>query len=197
MKKAFLWGGLFLLIFSFAAYATPKNVIIIRHGEKSPGENHINVKGSERAAALAYYFSGTPLYNDPPPTYIFAAATSTDYPSIRPIQTCTPTADFYGLALNIDFYPVETDKLAKEILKNPKYDGATILICWSHEHIPPLARALGAFAPEKWENDIFDQVYFLTYKGSTKPQFSIILQKLMFGDRASFTEQPLASLSVN
>src|SRR5439155_765017 len=77
--------------------------ILIRHAEKIPGENHLDLKGFERASALAFYFSGTPLYNSPPITYIFAAGLSETDSSVRPIQTCTPIANHYKLPLNIDF----------------------------------------------------------------------------------------------
>jgi hypothetical protein len=189
MKKIFLGISIIFATLSFV-WATPKNVIIIRHAEKIQGGNNLNLRGYERAAALAYYFSGTPLYNDPAPTHIFASALSEPDSSVRPIQTCTPIANHYNVPLKIDFKHTETDQLAQEILKNPKYDGSTVLICWSHGHIRPIVLALGGEDPGKWPKDIFDQVYLLSFDGSKKPKLQKILQKLMFGDRASFTDQP-------
>jgi len=190
MKKILLMVlGLFLVNLSFVS-ATPKKVIIIRHAEKIQGGNRLNLKGYERAAALAYYFSGTPIYNDPAPTHIFAAALEEPDSSVRPIQTCTPIANHYKASLNIDFKHTETEKLAHEILTNPKYNNSTVLICWSHGHIRPIALALGGEDPGKWHKDIFDQVYLLTFDGSAKPKLQKILQKLMFGDRASFADNP-------
>jgi hypothetical protein len=191
MKKIFLIAiclifGNFSLIF-----ATPKKVIIIRHAEKIQGGINLNLNGYERSAALAYYFSGTPLYNDPPISHIFATALEEPDSSVRPIQTCTPVANHYKIHLNIDFKHTETDKIAEDILNNPKYNGSTVLICWSHGHIRPMVLALGGEDPGNWPKDIFDQVYLLTYNGSRKPKFEIILQKLMYGDRASFTDAPL------
>ncbi len=169
--------------------AAPKHVILIRHGEKIPGENHINLKGFERAEALPYYFSGTPIYNDPPITHIFATALEEADSSVRPIQTCTPTANHYSLPLNIDFKHTATRDLANELLTNPKYDNSTVLVCWSHGHMREIVTALGAEDPGIWENNIFDQVYFLTFEGNDKPKFEIFLQKLMFGDRATFQDK--------
>lgn len=190
MRKIFLGLGLILGGLS-SALATPKNVIIIRHAEKIQGGNRLNLKGYERSAALPYYFSGTPLYNDPATTHIFATALEEPDSSVRPIQTCTPIASHYKIPLNIDFKHTEVEKLAQEILKNPKYNDSTVLICWSHGHIRPLVLALGGEDPGKWSKEIFDQVYLLTYNPSShKPKFQTILQKLMFGDRASFSEAP-------
>lgn len=190
MKKILLTMSISFATLS-SVWATPKNVIIIRHAEKIPGESHLNLRGHERAAALAHYFSGTPLYNDPAPTHIFAAALSAPDASIRPIQTCTPIANHYNLPLNIAFKRTETNQLAQELLKNPQYDGSTVLICWSHGHIRPIVLALGGEDPGKWPEETFDQVYLLTFDDSTKPKLQKILQKLMFGDRAIFADQSL------
>lgn len=180
-----------LFVSSSLLTALPKNVIIIRHGEKIPGENHINLKGFERANALPYYFSGTPLYNNPPITHIFATGLSETDSSVRPIQTCTPTANHYKLPLNIDFKVDETKELAQELLTNSKYDNTTVLVCWSHGHVRPIILALGAEDPGAWDDRVYDQVYMVTFKPNTKPMFNIILQKLMFGDRATLKDSPL------
>lgn len=184
----------FALVFSlsFRVEATPKNVIIIRHANKAPGEIYLDLEGYERAAALPYYFSKTPLYNNPPITHIFAAGVSKE--SIRPIETCTPTADYFKLPLNIDFKHTQNKELAQEILTNPKYNNSTVLVCWEHWNIRPLEVALGAEDLGPWKGDVFDQVYLLTYEpGNPTPTIQVILQKLMFGDRPTFDspEPPL------
>jgi hypothetical protein len=56
--------------------------------------------------------------------------------------------------------------------------------------------ALGADDPGSWAENIFDQVYILTFEGSSKPKFQQILQKLLFGDRATIKDQPTPSPSV-
>ncbi len=189
LAVAFMLGG------SFGAEAIPKNIIIIRHANKIPGESHLDLEGYERAAALPYYFAKTPLYNAPPITHIFAAGLSDlDKPneSIRPIETCTPTADYLKLPLNIDFKHTQNKELAQEILTNPKYNDSTVLVCWEHWNIRPLEIALGAEDLGHWQEDVFDQVYFLTYEpGNLKPKVQVILQKLMFGDRPTFDSPEL------
>lgn len=190
-KKTFaLVVGIYFGLSSLVS-AEPKNVIIIRHAEKIPNENHIDLKGFERAAALPYYFSSTPIYNDPPITHIFAPALTDADASIRPIQTCTPTSNYYKIPLAIDFKHSETKELAQEILTQQKYEGATVLVCWGHSHIRPIVLALGAEDPGFWDGTIFDLVYFITFEKGKKPKLEKILQKLMFGDRVHFNDAPL------
>jgi hypothetical protein len=195
MKKKYLISSIALLLWSCSEVAaTPTNVIIIRHAEKIPGEKHLSPKGYERAGALPYYFEGTPLYNNPPIAHVFAAGVSDlekSYESIRPIETCTPTADYLRLSLNVDFKPHQEADFAKELLTNPKYNNSTVLVCWPHQYIGDMVQALGAGDPGKWSKEIFDQVYLLTFEqGSTKPKLQKILQKLMFEDRPTFDAAP-------
>ena len=205
-KKILILASLFLLGTIYAVNAipkkvTPKKVIITRHANKIPhlkgaileGPNELDLQGYERAAALAYYFSGTRLYNTPPITHVFATGLKNADSSVRPIETCTPTANHYHLPLNIDFNPTQTKELAQEILTNPKYNGSTILVCWEHHNIRPLVLALGAEDPGKWNADVFDEVYMLVFDETGKPTLTKILQRLMYGDRATFDspEPPL------
>ena len=103
-NKAFLSVmsiSLFLGI-SSQLVAVPKNVILIRHAEKTPGENQLNLKGFERASALPYYFSHTSLYNNPPISHIFASGLQTINGSVRPLQTCSSIANYYNLPSSND-----------------------------------------------------------------------------------------------
>ncbi len=71
-------------------------------------------------------------------------------------------------------------------------------MCWEHDNIPNLIEALGAGNPGVWDDDIFDQVYLLTYKNGEKPQIQKVLQQLMYGDRATVdaTPMPLPEIAV-
>ncbi len=180
----------FLFALSSNLVAHPKNVIIIRHADKVPNGFCLSLQGLERAAALSYYFSGTPFYNTPPIAHIFAAYRGPPKPYIRCKQTCQPIANHLKLSLNTAFNELQFKEVAREILTNPQYDNKTILICWRHNHIPQLVMALGGEDPGFWADDIYDQVYMLTFEGKRPPKFQKILQKLMFGDRATFQEKP-------
>jgi len=193
-------AGIFLIIATLAstAMAKPKNIIITRHADRPLADNCLSLQGLERAAALAYYFAGTPLYNNPPISHVFAEFKGKESSSIRSIQTCTSIATHLNLPLNTSYSQKQTAEFAKEVLTNPKYNDSTVLVCWNHGGINPLVQALGGDDPGKWEGNVFDQVYMLTYEGESKPKFQKILQKLMFGDRATFEDkpQPLPPISV-
>ncbi len=171
--------------------ATPKNVIITRHGEKVfPGGFCLSQQGLERASALSYYFSETQKYNIPPITHVFAAYKWAPHPYIRNQQTCQPIADHLKLPLNISFTDSQLKELSHEILTNPKYNDATVLMCWEHVHIRPLVMAFGGEDPGYWPANVYDQVYMLTFNEKGKPVFQKFLQSLMFGDRATFEDLP-------
>ncbi|HUX79714.1 MAG TPA: histidine phosphatase family protein [Alphaproteobacteria bacterium] len=175
-----------------STFAVPKNVIIIRHADRViPNGVCLSLQGLERAAALAYYFSETPRYNTPPITHIFAAySNQPPQPYVRCKQTCEPTANHLKLPVDLDFNRYQVAEVAKEILTNPKYDNATILMCWEHKHIAPLVVALGGKEPDFLPENIFDQVYMLSFEKDNKPKFQQFLQELLFGDRATFKDEP-------
>lgn len=179
----FLWG------ISISLTALPKNVILIRHAEKTPHHYSLNLKGFERAVALPYYFLYTPLYNNPPISHIFAAGLKGADPLARTVQTCAPTASIYKLPINTDYNHKDTQEIAQEILTNPQYNNSTVLICWTHGYAGDLIQALGGNDPGFWSNDVFDQVYMLSFNKGNSPHFEKILQKLMFGDRQSFGKE--------
>ena len=191
MKKYIFLALFFMSLLSNTVFAIPKNVIITRHGDKVlPHGFCLSLQGLERAASLAYYFSDTPHYNTPPISHIFAAYSGQPKPYIRCQQTCQPTATHLKLPLNTTFTFTEVKEVAHEILTNPLYDNATVLMCWEHEHIASLVMALGGENPGFWPDNIFDQVYLLSYEENNKPKLQKFLQELMFGDRASFKDEP-------
>lgn len=173
-------------------FGKPKNVIIIRHADRVlPNGVCLSLQGLERAAAMAYYFSGTPTYNTPPITHIFAAYSSKPpQPYIRCKETCQPLADHLKLPIDTRFSPHQIEEVANEILTNPKYDNATVFMCWEHMHIAPLVMAFGGEYTGFWPRDVFDQVYMLSFEKYGKPTFQKFLQELVFGDRASFKDEP-------
>lgn len=190
MKKNIL--SLLVFLMPFPVLALPKNVIIVRHGEKIPGKMYLSPKGYERAAALPDYFLNTPSYNTPPIGHILATGLGDlggPKESIRPIETCTPTATRYKLPLNINFKKGDPVAVAQELLTNKKYENQTVLLCWEHREIPKIVTALGGTGISNWPDNIFDQTYLITFKEREKnPEVKLSLQKLMYGDRTNFTD---------
>lgn len=165
-------------------FALPSQMMIIRHGEK-PEEGHgLNLKGRERAEALAPFFSGNNEFlKFGLPVAIYAQKTTPANPSMRPEQTVTPLARALKLVVQTKYEHAEYAKLVEAIKTNPEYEGKTVLICWEHQVIPEMAQLFGAKkAPEKWEGDVFDRVWLIDFLPEQKVSFKDVAQRLLFGD---------------
>jgi broad specificity phosphatase PhoE len=122
----------------------PKQVLIIRHGEKSgdPGVDNtgdgpsLSTRGYERAGALAPYVPA----QFGRPDFLFATRASAN--SNRPVETITPLSKAIGVSIDDKHADKDYGKVASDILGNPKYAGKLVLICWHHGKIPDLAGAL-------------------------------------------------------
>ena len=162
----------------------PKEVLIIRHGEK-PGDPAVDnqadgpdlsTKGYERAAALAIYIPAT--FHQPD----FLFATQPSRHSNRPVETITPLAQALKMTINSNHADDDYQKVADDILQNSKYAGKEVLICWHHGQIPNLAKALGVSNPvDPWPGTVFDRVWRIDYS-SGKAAFQNLPQMLLYGD---------------
>jgi hypothetical protein len=177
-RRQFLASSIGLLTASSAFAADkPKQVLIVRHAEKSGSkfDAHINARGQQRAAALVNLF---PAQFDTPH---FILASRPAPKSNRPVETVTPLA--HALHLNIDtrFADEDYPGLAKFVLTNAAFAGKTVLICWHHDRIPVLAERLGVVHPPKWPAEQFDRVWKIEFADSDVP-FANLPQKLLPGD---------------
>lgn len=180
-RRDFLWGvG---ACFSSAATAraqekTPRQILIIRHAEKSNDKSdiHLNARGKARAAALVRLF---PEQFDTP-EFIFASKASLH--SNRPVETVTPLADALHLTIDNSFPNEDYAALARELLASPIYKGRVILVCWHHGKIPALAAALGVGnPPSPWPDSHYERVWRLDY-GVGGVRFTDAPQHLLPGD---------------
>jgi len=192
MFKTILAGAVFS---SISLLATPAQVIIIRHGEKPPVGNALDPQGEERANALPIFFQTNPLVLDFGfPVAVFAFRPASSDSSIRGIQTITPTADSFGLAVHSPYSSSETTPMAQFVLSQPQYDGKMVLICWEHNNMANLVTAFGAPTPPAYPGSRFDLVYKITFTNPSSPTFCCGLQELMFDDSntlpAGFTPCP-------
>lgn len=152
----------------FAANDTPATgphiILIIRHAEKtgSKTDSDLSQKGFERANALARAIPA----HFPRPDYLIATQRSKS--SNRPVETITPLGKALHEPVEAKYKNKDYEQLAKELFSDPKYAGKTVLIAWHHGNIPELSHALGAKdAPEKWDDNVFDRVWQITYKKGT------------------------------
>jgi hypothetical protein len=91
------------------------------------------------------------------------------------------------LDLPINDHFADTDpnvkKLADAVLNEVAFAAKIVLICWHHDKIPDLAKALGIAKPPKWDGKLFDRVWQITFpKG--KAALKDLPQMLLYGDSA-------------
>lgn len=169
----------------------PVKILIIRHGEKpgdpakdSPDDGpDLSPRGFERAAVLAVYVP----HKFGRPDFLFATHESKH--SNRPVETITPLAQALGIKPNPKHHNKDFQKVADDILRNAKYAGKLVLICWHHSNIPKLAKALGGSAPQDpWPDSVFDRVWSLELTDTisrSKIRVQDIPQMLLFGDSST------------
>ena len=121
--------------------------------------------GKQRAEAYKDYFKNFAVDSKPlEPNVIFAAKDSKQ--SHRPRLTVEPFAKDAKLKIDTRFGNNQSTELAANLRENEQ--GKRILICWRHQYIQALLRALGA-APEtllpdgKWPRDVFDWVIMVSF----------------------------------
>jgi hypothetical protein len=180
----------------------PKQVLIIRHGEKTgdKADVHLSKQGKERAEALYQLFGTSRDRPEPFPTPDFLFAASDEKDSHRPLETVTPLAMKLQLPVNQTYesrLPASLSKdegkktakgpgmlgLRDEVFGEAKYFGKTILVSWRHTTIPELAKTLKASkVPAKWSDDVFDRIWQITYDADGNATFLDRPQRLLPGD---------------
>lgn len=170
-------------------------VIVIRHAEKptakpkrhgvaedgTPDKESLTVRGWRHAGSLAAVFSGEGAHPDGArigrPEHIFASAIgkkrvkaadgrtiTVGSHSRRPLQTVTEMAARLGLT------PVTLHARGEEaaLVADALARQGTVLICWQHEDIPAIGRAIAgadAGVPDAWPGDRYDLVWIFDRKG--------------------------------
>lgn len=170
---------------SFQSFATPAQVMIIRHGEKPPTGEILSLKGQIRAAALAPYFSGTPeLLLFGPPVVVYGERPDTKSPTLRPTETIIPTVKALKVSLNTRYTRNQFPQMVHEILTSPEFDGKNVLICWEHFMIPNIVHAFGVTPmPSQWPGDVYDRTFVIQFnKNGSVKSFHNFPQRLLFGD---------------
>jgi broad specificity phosphatase PhoE len=172
---------------------TAQTVMLIRHAEK-PGPlgsvgvsesgvedpNELSVRGWQRAGALARLFSGK-SHGIAKPDRLIAAATSSDYVSLRSISTLIPLARLLGVPLTQQFAPGEEKALSHHV---DSLEGV-ILIAWEHKKIPTLARFLlnkYEDIPDPWPEGRFDLIWLFIRENGKPRRFSQLPQLLLDHD---------------
>jgi phosphohistidine phosphatase SixA len=155
---------------------TPRFVLVTRHAEKAnanPTSGDLSPDGRARAERLASYLPST----FGAPAFIFSSAISKH--SARPYQTVEPLSKSVGVPIDATIADHDYEVLAHDLLTNPRYVGAGVVICWHHGNIPSLMHALGAKAgtyPDPWERAVFDLILELDYPLAGPPNVTRITE---------------------
>ena len=141
---------------------SPRTILIMRHAEKleDPTNPDLSSDGFARAGKLVSWVPQT----FGRPDYLFASSISKH--SARPYETLKPLAKAIGIPIDATFADQDYGALAHELLTNARYDGAMVLVCWHHGHIPDLAADLRAppnSYPDRWDGSVFNLVLRLDY----------------------------------
>lgn len=178
-----------------AAAASPARLIIVRHGEKAGGLSLCSV-GKERAQALAaqYLSPSSPmsLLKSAPPAAIMAM-------TLHTVETARPIAKAWDMKLiapPIGYVPIRNNryfngklnvinqKVAQDLLDNPRWHGKTVVMVWEHFHIASEAlekefageqatlrqllhldkvKSVPGGVPKTWPNGNYNFFWILTY----------------------------------
>jgi phosphohistidine phosphatase SixA len=149
-----LSAGLFMLSMALDAQGT--TVVLLRHAERQSlfdGDAALSEAGTRRAQALV------PLLENFRPTALYVSDLK------RTQQTLVPTATkLHKLPL---VRPKDgSEALAAEILRDHR--GATVIVCWHHDLMKKLVRALGVKGPVPyWSLGTYDRLWIVrvTAKG--------------------------------
>lgn len=155
---------------------TPKFVLVMRHAEKGnadPTNVNLSAAGQARADKLASYFPSS----FGAPAFIFASAISRH--SARAYETVKPLSKALSIPIDATVADHDYEVLAHDLLTNPRYAGAGVVICWHHGNIPSLVHALGAKPgsyPDPWDRKVFNLVLKLDYSRAGPPNVTTIMQ---------------------
>ena len=186
----------------------PESIIVARHAEKPEptagslgvdrlgraDPHSLTVVGWQRAGALAALMAHAPSVAQPDlvrPERVFVTKPTSHAKSRRELDTASPAADRLGLQIDSSHEHGQVDKLAKEILADPR----PALVVWHHGEIPSLVRALGvdpADVPSDWPDGRYDLLWVLTCRstatatgdGAARYSLEIVPQRLLAGDVA-------------
>ena len=156
----------------------PRKIVLLRHAEEPndpahPDDPDLSAAGRVRAAKLAKYIPKT----FGRPDFVIAAAPKRT--SVRPFLTMRPLCDALRLRLDASVKSSKSEALAATLLTGAVFDGKLIVICWTHQELPILAKALKAPRgeyPDPWEESVYDLVLELSYGRRAKPSVKTIVQ---------------------
>lgn len=184
MKRICAWALLLLTCVTQSLFAAPARVVIMRHAEKPIAGNELNEQGFRRAEALVDFFKTSPeMSKYGAPAAVYAMAPKGEDGTLRPIQTVTPLARSLGLEVKKAYNKKHVADLVAEIMRDPAYEGHTVVVCWAHDGIPDIVEAFGwRGGPDKWPGPVFDRAWVIDFSGDRAVAFTDVPEHLLPGD---------------
>ncbi|KZT38542.1 hypothetical protein SISSUDRAFT_986100 [Sistotremastrum suecicum HHB10207 ss-3] len=150
---------LLLSTVTLSVTAFSNTVYLIRHGEKpSDGSNGLSAQGEERAQCLTNVFGPSSGFNIGD---ILAETPKSDGSRERPVETVTPLAEELGLTVDTSCDRDDQDCVADAVKAFAKKSSQNILICWEHDNLHDIAKALGVKNAPDYPDDAFNIIWTL------------------------------------
>lgn len=183
MKIIFAWS-LLLICAAQNLFAAPARVVIMRHAEKPASGSELNERGFLRAKALVDFFkTSSEMTKYGVPVAVYAMAPKGEDGTLRPIQTVIPLAQSLGLEIKKAYNKKHVAALVSEIMRDPAYEGRTVVVCWAHDGIPDIVEAFGwTGGPDKWPGPVFDRAWVIDFSGDRAVAFTDVAEHLLPGD---------------
>jgi len=163
--------------------ATPAQVIFLRHAEKPDSGTELSERGRARAQALATLFTHDPRVLEHGPAVAVFVMKPAKYSSIRAVETMFPTGQALHVPLKNNYFREDIDGLAHALLNPKKYNGGTVIVCWEHNQIPEMLKALGwTEGPPRWRDQDYDRLWILDLEAGKPVRFRDLPQRLLPGD---------------
>ena len=152
-----------------------RRILVLRHAEKTgdPMDIDLSPAGAIRAQKLADYIPAT--FGTPQ----ILIGTALSKHSDRPVETLTPLSQRMGLSIESYFGNEEWAELAHDLMVNPRYVGALIVVCWHHGTIPALMQSLGVSTgsiPNPWPDDVFNLILDTKIGGEGRPEVTNVIE---------------------
>jgi hypothetical protein len=155
-------------------------IVLIRHGEKLDGDNNLSCQGFNRSVMLpAILYS---KFGPPAKIYIPAIESKAKTTQLRMLQTITPLAVKYHVAINSRYNEEDYPNVANALLN----EKGLIVVAWDHKSIPFIVHQLVQNAALfKWPEDDFNTICVITFKHG-KATLTFDSEKIKPGESCSF-----------
>ncbi len=163
---------------------TPKQIIFIRHGEKTNANGSIqkvdlSINGVKRANELPNFFINNlpSLINKP--EVLIATKQEDKKHSNRPFETIEPLSKALNLPIIANYKQSEVEQAVEDI--NKYGTDKTVLVCWEHKYLVKIVQQLGA-PVNNWSDDPqatkdddknYDAIWVITKLDDTRAELAV------------------------